>query len=428
MLPPAPRTLILSLFAFAALSWGCDPSEPTPDNSVVGAAELALSVGDCLTAAVGGRVTFCHATSSTTNPYNVITVSTNACQNAHVNHAGDVLPDTNGDCCPTEARDCAGQCYGPATLDCAGVCDGSAEIDCGGVCDGSAVSDPFGGCCETEELDCAGQCAGSAVEDCAGVCGGQAEDVDVVHYTTNAGVFRWSSGDASSAPAQVSSFPSYAIAVSPDGEIVVGTGGVEATAQGLATPGVYTLDGAGAATLLASTAAEDLQFSPSGGLFASNATGIYSIDEWTGIATRVSTNPTSQFAFETDTSVVTTNGTVYASAFTRRTDRINLTTATTTLINGDGGEDIHVDENGEIFLCGQGGIFEVLPTGAFFRIYNGRKVFNFGLGQAGDLYIGNTVTYGTSSWAPSGFYSPSDSAAAISSADINALVVTGACE
>lgn len=418
---PQPLAVLLMTFALAA---GC--GEVVEDTAPeIETASANLTAAECLGAAEDRRVTFCHATGSATNPYVTITVSTNACIQAHTGHGGDVLPDSNGACCPVEEQDCNGVCGGTAEVDCAGVCGGGAIEDCAGTCEGTAELDCAGTCEGAAVEDCAGTCNGAAEFDCAGTCGGTAEEVDVVHFTTNGGVFRWTTGAPSSAPAQVSTFPSYALAVSPLGEVFVGTGGLEATAQGLGTAGIYALDSAGAATLVSATAAEDLQFSPDGDLHAANRYGIYIIDEATGLATQRSSNPTSQFAFDSSSTVVTTNGTAYGSIFTRRTDRINLTTGTTTLLNGDGGEDIKVDD-GVAFLCGQGGIFEVLPSGALSRIYSGRT-FNFGIGQEGDLFVGNSTAYAGIGW-PTGFYAPAISSSALSTHDINALVVTAACE
>jgi hypothetical protein len=407
---------VLILLA-ASLAAGCagDPADLDP----VAPADLswdtyALTASECVDAAVGRQVTFCHATSSATNPYTVITVSTNACVNAHVNHGGDVLADVNGDCCPLDERDCAGVCGGTAVEDCAGVCDGTAEEDCAGVCDGTA------------EEDCAGTCGGSAIEDCAGTCGGLAEEVDVVHFTTDDGVYRWTSGAAALPPAQVSAFPSYSLAVSSLGEVFVGTGGLEATAQLLGPAGIYAIDAAGQAALVSATAAEDLQFAPDGTLYAANLAGIFAIDELTGVATPVSSNPTSQFAFEDATTVVTTNGRAYGATFGARTDRIDLTTDTTTLLIGDGGEDIHVDD-GRILLCGQGGLFELAPSGLVRPPEQAGRTFNFGVGRNGDYYVGNSATYGGISW-PQGFYDQPTTGAPLYTPDINALVVTEACE
>ncbi|RJP51040.1 MAG: hypothetical protein C4583_09610 [Anaerolineaceae bacterium] len=46
---------------------------------------------------VNGRITFCHATSSETNPYNEIEISVNGL-NGHGTHEGDVFPNSEGDC------------------------------------------------------------------------------------------------------------------------------------------------------------------------------------------------------------------------------------------------------------------------------------------------------------------------------------------
>lgn len=401
------------LLLASALTAGCGDQTTSFEPADLESNAYALTTSDCTDEAVGRTVTFCHATSSATNPYTVITVSTNACINAHVSHAGDVLPDVNGACCPVEEQDCAGVCGGPAVQDCAGTCDGTAIEDCAGTCEGSAVE------------DCAGTCEGTAIDDCAGTCGGLAEEVDVVHFTTNDGVYRWTSGAPATPPYQVSTVPSYSLAVSSLGEVFVGTGGVEATNQGLGTAAIYALDGAGLPTLVSATAAEDLQFAPNGDLHAANRFGIFAIDETSGLATPVSSNPTSQFVFENATSVVTTNGTAHSGVFARGTHRIDLNGDITTSVNGDGGEDIKVD-GGDVLVCGQGGIFEILSSGAFSRIYAG-KTFNFGVGALGDFYVGNSAAYGGIGW-PQGFYAPSLSTSALDTADINALVVTEACE
>ena len=454
-------TLALAAALTLATPWmltGCDAEPVTPDDGGLAVVSSALVAADCVVGTGGGKkVTLCHATGSTSNPYTLISVSTKACEKAHVGHAGDALPDANGACCALAARDCAdvcggtavedcagtcggtavsdcaGTCGGTAVSDCAGACNGTAVSDCAGTCNGTAVSDSAGGCCQPASLDCAGICDGAAALDCAGVCDGAALQNDIVHFTTNAGVWRWSSASPASLPAHISTFPSYAIAVSDSGQVVVGTGGLEATTQGLGAPGIYAIDGAGVATPVSGTAAEDLQFAPNGDLYAANASGIYAIDGTSGAATQASANPTSQFAFESDTSVVTTSGSEYAGTFGWQTDRIDLATDTTTNLSGDGGEDIHVLAAGEVLVCGQGGVFELLPSGGFSSLAVGMKVFNFDLTGAGNLYLGNSATYGGSAW-PQGVYQRQDGAPAAStidpSHDVNALVVTdgGCCE
>ena len=400
--------LVPLLLLALGLTAGCGGEPAALDTEDLESDAHALTASDCTDEAIGRKVTFCHATSSATNPYTVVTVSVNACTNAHVNHAGDVLPDVNGACCPIEEQDCAGVCGGSAVEDCMGTCDGTAVEDCAGTCEGTAVE------------DCAGTCEGTAVEDCAGTCDGLAEEVDVVHFTTNTGVYRWTSGAPAAPPYPISTFPSYALAVSSLGEVFVGTGGVEASAD-IATSGVYALDGAGQATLVSATPAEDLQFSPDGDLYAGNSAGIFFIDETTGLASQLSSDPTSQFVFEDASTVVTTNGIAYQSVFGRGTHRLDLSGGPTALVNADGGEDIKMD-GGTLRVCGQGGIFDLLPSGAFSNILRG-PVFNFGEGRFGDLYIGNATSYGPFSW-PQGFYAPSVS----TTDDINALVVTEACE
>ena len=454
---PQPACVLFLVFVASFMLGGCDAEPTTPEGGELGVVSSALVADDCAVGSAGGKVTICHATGSTSNPYELISISTKACEKAHVKHSGDVLPDANGACCDLGARDCAdvcggsavvdcaGTCGGTAVVDCAGTCGGTAALDCAGVCDGPAVLGSGGGCCEPSALDCAGVCDGSAVLDCAGVCDGSAvldcagvcegaalQD-DIVHFTTDAGVWRWSSASPASLPTQISTFPSYALAVSASGEVVVGTGGIEATNQGLGAAGIYAIDGAGAATLISGTAAEDLQFAPNGDLYAANASGIYEIDGTSGAAAQVSTNPTSQFAFESGTSVVTTSGSAHAGAFSWRTDRIDLVSDTSTLLTTQGGEDIHVLGGGEILVCGQGGLFELLPGGGLVSLGVGLAVFNFGATEAGNLYIGNSATYGGLPW-PQGVYERPDGAPAVSaidaSHDVNALVVTdgGCCQ
>ena len=340
----------------------------------------------------------------------------------------NALVVADGCCLPSEL-DCTGVCNGPAFVDCTGTCNGTAVVDCAGTCNGTAVLDCAGVCNGTAVVDCAGTCNGTAVADCEGTCNGTAALVDDVYFTTNGGVFVWSSDTASIA--QISSYPSYAIAISPAGDIYVGTGGIEAQATGvpaLVAAGIHHIDGAGVATLVSATAAEDLQFAPDGTLHAANSTGIYSIAA-NGTATSRSSNPTSQFAFDSLTTVVTTSGTIYSAIFARGTDRVFLDTPTTTLLNGDGGEDIKVLPSGQILLCGQSGIAEMLPSGAFTSVFSGMAVFNFGVTGAGTIYIGNAALYGTGSWAQ-GLYELTATATTttqLSIDDINALVVVDAC-
>ena len=72
-----PRSPLLLLLLAAALAAGC--GEPTSAEPVaVESDAFALTAAECVGAAENRKVTFCHATSSVTNPYTVITVSTNA--------------------------------------------------------------------------------------------------------------------------------------------------------------------------------------------------------------------------------------------------------------------------------------------------------------------------------------------------------------
>jgi hypothetical protein len=51
-----------------------------------------------------GKITFCHATGSATNPYVLITTSINGYLNGHSKHAGDRLPGPDGTCADPAGR------------------------------------------------------------------------------------------------------------------------------------------------------------------------------------------------------------------------------------------------------------------------------------------------------------------------------------
>jgi len=61
---------------------------------------IPVPIGGCPTAAavvIDGKIIICHATSSTANPYNEITVSANGL-NGHGDHQGDLIPAPEGGC------------------------------------------------------------------------------------------------------------------------------------------------------------------------------------------------------------------------------------------------------------------------------------------------------------------------------------------
>jgi hypothetical protein len=128
--------LILAIVALAACG-GPIPStvcHATGDTAnpytqlTVTAAELATHVGhpeDIIPAPVGGcpaspvvitdgKITICHATSSTTNLYNEITVSVNGLS-GHGDHKGDLIPAPEGGC-PTSPAVPAGTNEGKVTI------------------------------------------------------------------------------------------------------------------------------------------------------------------------------------------------------------------------------------------------------------------------------------------------------------------------
>lgn len=87
-----------------------DPSKPYELITITGAdAAVHLQhpndfgpapAGGCPSSPVSvtdGKITICHATNSTGNPFNEITVSANGL-NGHANHPGDIIPAPEGGC------------------------------------------------------------------------------------------------------------------------------------------------------------------------------------------------------------------------------------------------------------------------------------------------------------------------------------------
>ena len=105
-----------------------DASNPY-EKLTVTSAELAVHVGhpnDIIPAPVGGcpshpvavtdgKITICHATSSTGNPYNEITVSVNGL-NGHADHPGDIIPAPEGGCPTTPLTPAVGTSEGKITI------------------------------------------------------------------------------------------------------------------------------------------------------------------------------------------------------------------------------------------------------------------------------------------------------------------------
>lgn len=405
----------------------------------------------------------CHATASSANPFVKISVpignQTHVPGQAHgASLAADRAPGASSSGVES-ALDC--NC---AVRTCADVCTGAPdgeECDDADVCTGNGVCQ--GGVCQTGAASCT---AGTPVDECtvqSGVCdpangacltvpaneGETCNDgdrctidstcqaglcqpggfvaADDVYFTTDDGVYRWSSDTA--VLTQISTFGSYAIALSPSGELFVGKGGHEAAAS-LSGTGIFRIDAQGAAQPFSSLAAEDLQFDPAGVLHAANDTGIYSLTS-NGTATQRSSNPTSQFAFDSATTVVTTNGSAWSGVFGYSTDRIDLSTNSTALLNSDGGEDVQVLDNGRTLICGQSGLFDFTAANTFTPIAPsvGFAVFQFHLTESGNLYIGNADSYGGSQWNQGLYARPDGQPAAIlqEAHDINALVVDTVC-
>ena len=75
---------------------------------------LCVGVGINMTSAASSKVSLCHKTSSSKNPFVIISVSDNA-QAAHMNH-GDVLLDSNGECHDAPTFHCIGALPTNATL------------------------------------------------------------------------------------------------------------------------------------------------------------------------------------------------------------------------------------------------------------------------------------------------------------------------
>lgn len=85
--------LAASLVAIAGCSDDPAPQSPAPEKTKIYSS--ALTAAQCSHFAVDGKVQICHKTSSTTKPYSIIRVATEACVNAHANHPNDYVTSTN---------------------------------------------------------------------------------------------------------------------------------------------------------------------------------------------------------------------------------------------------------------------------------------------------------------------------------------------
>lgn len=403
----------------------CTTADHCEQGVCVGSAPLSCDDGSACTADACDPTTGCTNTIISCDDGNECTDDSCDPQAGCVNAANAASCDDEDLC--TGSGSCQGGVCQPGPENCTA---GEIIDDCSVL---SGECDATDGSCLTLAVNEGASCADgdrcTSDDFCQdGVCvPGAPISVDEVYFTTDSGVYRWTSD--TQVLTQLSSFGSYAIALSPSGEVFVGTGGREALGT-LSGAGIYWIDALGAAQPFSTLAAEDLQFDGAGVLHASNDTGIYSLAT-NGAATQRSTNPTTQFAFDSANTVVTTNGSAYAAVFGRSTDRIDLSTDVTTLLNGDGGEDIQVLDSGRTLLCGQGGIFELTNTNTLVALspVAGMAVFNFRLSESDNLYVGNADTYGSSNWVQ-GLYARAYGEVALTqhgTQDINALVIDTIC-
>lgn len=90
--------LRLALWATITTSWLACADEPR--EVPLASSTSALTEAECMSSALDGKVEICHKTSSTSNEYTLIKVSTQACVRAHEGHSGDKLA-VNGSCAQT---------------------------------------------------------------------------------------------------------------------------------------------------------------------------------------------------------------------------------------------------------------------------------------------------------------------------------------
>lgn len=116
MMNPKLAVAGLALATLWLASCGGDPG--------VQSTTAALTADQCNYFQVNGKTRICHATGSAKNPYVVLNVSSNACVNAHAEHAGDYV--SSGD--PT--------CNGSGCLPAGAPWDSNVNVDC---CEGLTV-------------------------------------------------------------------------------------------------------------------------------------------------------------------------------------------------------------------------------------------------------------------------------------------------
>ena len=222
-----------------------------------------------------------------------------------------------------------------------------------------------------------------------------AADATVVYVATSSGVYAWS--PKHSTYELICDFAAYELELSPQGELLIGNGGADSAASGVTTSGVWRMDVELCELVkLSDLPADDLEFDAAGNLYVSNKDGIHRLDAH-GDEVRVSTNPTSQFAFDhlaEELSVITTNGGAYGGLFGIGTDIINLVTDTATHLTDAGGEDVQVLPDGVILFSGTDGLFELERSGQWTKIYAGVSVFDLQPHPVAQLiYFGNTEAY-----------------------------------
>ena len=171
---------------------------------------------------------------------------------------------------------------------------------------------------------------------------------------------------------------------------------------------------------------EDLEFDPAGNLYASNANGIFRIDPGP-TSVQVSAHATSQFVFDSPTTVVRTNGTAYSSMFGTGTHRIDLADDSFTTLLTDGGEDVEIDDSGSILvlLSAQSGLFELDSGGTLTPLFTLDSIFDFEPVPNTGTFVGNPEFFASFALSPGVFLLDSSNAfvGQITNEDINSIEV-----
>lgn len=123
----------------------------TSRRGILGGGLAAIAALTARAASAQDKVTICHFTGSETNPYNIITISTNALDQHIANHGDFVFTDC---CLDTECAELTDQCN-------VGVCDAGTCVavpQVGDECDDGDL------CTESDTCDASGACVGTAVD------------------------------------------------------------------------------------------------------------------------------------------------------------------------------------------------------------------------------------------------------------------------